>query len=39
LVFTLLRHADVYAPEPLGLLDVLVCAERVVAIGSDLARA
>lgn len=36
--FTLVRNADVFAPEPLGVTDVLVVGERVAAIGKDLAR-
>ncbi len=32
----LLRNADCYAPEPLGVVDVLVCGETVAWVGSDL---
>ncbi len=33
--FQLLVNADVYAPEPLGLCSILVCAGKVVWIGKD----
>ncbi len=36
-VLTLLRNAEVYAPVPLGRLDVLVAAGQVVGLGRDLA--
>ncbi len=32
----LIKKADVYAPEHLGIRDVLVCGERIEAIGEDL---
>ncbi|MFQ5895847.1 MAG: beta-aspartyl-peptidase, partial [Nitrospinota bacterium] len=35
---TLLRGADLYAPQPLGQRDVLVCGEKVVAVAGDLGR-
>jgi beta-aspartyl-dipeptidase (metallo-type) len=35
-LLTILRHADVYSPEPLGLCDVLVAAGRVVALAPAL---
>lgn len=36
-MFTLLTGAEVYAPEPLGTVDVLLHDDRIVAIGRDLA--
>jgi beta-aspartyl-dipeptidase (metallo-type) len=36
--FILLRHAEVYAPEPLGTQDVLVVGDRIVALGRSLPR-
>jgi beta-aspartyl-dipeptidase (metallo-type) len=36
--FTLIRHAEVYAPEPLGIRDVLVVGERIVRVEADLDR-
>ncbi|MGD8329931.1 MAG: beta-aspartyl-peptidase [Acidobacteriota bacterium] len=33
----LLRNAEIYAPEPLGVAEVLVCGESIVWIGNDLA--
>ena len=36
-MFSLLRQADVYAPTPLGRVDLLVAAGRVATIGRDLA--
>lgn len=35
--FTLIRNANVYAPEPLGLQDVLMAGGKIVALGSSLA--
>jgi beta-aspartyl-dipeptidase (metallo-type) len=35
-LFTLLRNADVLAPEPLGRRDLLLCAERIVAVEERL---
>lgn len=34
--FTLVRRAAVFAPEPLGELDILTCAGRIVAIAADI---
>ena len=36
MTFTLIRDADVYAPEPVGRRDVAVAAGRIVAIGERL---
>ncbi|MSP59509.1 MAG: beta-aspartyl-peptidase [Myxococcales bacterium] len=36
-MFTLLRHADVFAPAPLGRCDLLVAAGKILAIAPDLA--
>lgn len=36
--FLLIRHADVFGPEPLGLQDVLVAGERIAAIAPHLER-
>ncbi len=35
-MLTLLRHADVFAPEPLGFCDVLIGGERVLYVGPRL---
>ena len=35
-MFSLLRQADVYAPTPLGRVDLLVAAGRIAALGRDL---
>jgi len=35
-VLTLLRHADLYTPEPLGLSDLLVAGDRIVALAPSL---
>src|SRR4051794_2313851 len=35
-MFTLLTGAEVYAPEPLGTVDVLLLDDRIVAVGRDL---
>jgi len=32
----LLRNADVYAPEPLGVVDILIYGEHIVAVGAGL---
>lgn len=34
--FTLVRNAEVFTPDPLGVTDVLVVGERVAAVGNDL---
>ncbi|MDA6077997.1 hypothetical protein O0544_22380 [Edwardsiella anguillarum] len=36
LMFTLLKDADVYQPQPLGRRDVLLCGEKIVAIEENL---
>lgn len=35
-MFTLITHANVYAPQPMGICHVLVCFNRIVAIGKEL---
>jgi beta-aspartyl-dipeptidase (metallo-type) len=35
---TLLRGAEIYAPEPLGERDVLICGEKVLTVEEDLGR-
>ena len=35
-MLTLIRNADVYAPEPLGVVDVLLAGERIAAVGDAL---
>ncbi len=37
-MFYLLRNAEVFAPEPLGIRDILVCAGKIVKIGEKLAE-
>jgi len=37
-MFTVITGAEVYAPQPLGVVDILIVGERVAAIGKDLAR-
>ena len=32
----LIKEADIYAPEHLGIRDVLICGERVEAVGENL---
>lgn len=36
-MLTLIRHADLYAPEPLGVNDVLVAGETIAWVGASLA--
>ena len=38
-MFTLLKNADIYAPKPLGLGQILVCAGKIVAISKTSDRA
>jgi beta-aspartyl-dipeptidase (metallo-type) len=37
-MFTVITGAEVYAPQPLGVVDVLIVGERIAAVGKDLAR-
>jgi beta-aspartyl-dipeptidase (metallo-type) len=37
-MFTVITGAEVYAPQPLGIVDVLIVGERIAAVGKDLAR-
>ena len=37
-MFTVFTGAEVYAPQPLGVVDVLIVGERIAAVGKDLAR-
>jgi beta-aspartyl-dipeptidase (metallo-type) len=36
-MFTLLTGAEVYAPEPLGTVDLLLLDDRIAAVGRDMA--
>ncbi len=38
-MFTVITGAEVYAPEALGAVDVLVVGERIAAVGTNLASA
>ena len=35
-MFRLLKNANVFAPEPLGIRDILVCAGKIVKVGQKL---
>ena len=35
-MFTLIKNIDVYAPESIGINDILICGEKIVEIGKDL---
>lgn len=35
-MFLLLKNANVFAPKPLGINDILICDEKIVAIAPDL---
>ncbi len=35
-MFLLLKNANVYAPTPLGINDILICGEKIVALAPDL---
>ena len=35
-MFTLIRNANVFAPEPMGLCHVLVAGDRIMYVGSDI---
>ena len=37
-MFTVITGAEVYGPQPLGIVDVLIVGERIAAVGKDLAR-
>jgi beta-aspartyl-dipeptidase (metallo-type) len=37
-MFTVITGAEVYAPQPLGGVDILIVGERIAAVGKDLAR-
>lgn len=35
-MFTLLKNADLYAPEKMGVCDIIICGEKIVQIGKNL---
>lgn len=36
-MFTLIKNADVYAPQPLGVQDILLCNDKIIAIEPNIA--
>ena len=35
-MFTLIKHADVYAPQHLGEQDILFCNDKIIAIAPEI---